>query len=586
MIKFSSIQNVVNATFKTIQRFPLETLSTLIGTVCAIILLEKEFDGPAEIFIKTIMSCSLCLVLFLSTSLFFEASNKSKTVRFITSFALGGLLTAYVFSFKEDITNVEFQQYFVLNITFHLLVSFSGFIPVQYKQEDFWEFNKRLFLRILTSGLYSGFIYSGLALAILAVQELFNVNFDEKIYGYLFFTTAGIFNTIFFLNGVPETNNPKKPLTLLYPDGLKRFTQFVLIPLISIYLVILISYETKILVTFSLPVGWISYLVLVFAIFGILSFLLIHPIATKTENLWMRTFSRWFYYLLIPLIGLLFWAILYRIKLYGFTHERYYVLLLSFWLTIVIIYFLIHKQPKIKFIPISLCVLGLLSIKGPQSADTISKNSQLFRFKSYMINFKNNKLNFEQEKDLSSIVDFLEKNYGISVLLPSTNGQLNTLAKKYKNPNSSQIMESLGYVYRSEYERNTNSNFYYNFYNDNNPIENIHGYDISFSLSNYNNLEPKKTIRINSKTYKVSSNKKEYGVDLHINQDKIPLRIYDFINQNKGFKSNKSDKKIIQKIEDTKYALQLTYISVSGKMDENKKIIDEFQINVLLGIKD
>ena len=116
-------------------------------------------------------------------------------------------------------------------------------------------------------------------------------------------------------------------MVLNYPKGLKNFTQYVLLPLISLYLVILICYEAKILVTLSLPVGWVSYLVLVFAIFGILSFLLVHPIATQTANLWMRTFNRWFYFLLIPLLGLLFWAILYRINLYGFTHERYYVLL-------------------------------------------------------------------------------------------------------------------------------------------------------------------------------------------------------------------------------------------------------------------
>jgi hypothetical protein len=155
-------------------------------------------------------------------------------------------------------------------------------------------------------------------------------------------------------------------------------------PLISLYLVILLCYEAKILITLSLPIGWVSYLVLIFAIFGILSFLLIHPIAKETGNLWMRTFSKWFYFLLVPLLGLLFWAILYRVNLYGFTHERYYVLLLSIWLTVVVAYFIFNKQPKIKFIPVSMCLFGLLSIAGPQSADSISKNSQLSIFEEYM----------------------------------------------------------------------------------------------------------------------------------------------------------------------------------------------------------
>ena len=58
--------------------------------------------------------------------------------------------------------------------------------------------------------------------------------------------------------------------------------------------------------------------------------------------------------------------------------------------------------------------------------------------------------------------------------------------KKIKTPNSSQIMEALGLQYRSNYDRkeNNNTEFYYNYYaNDDQNIENIHGYDISFSIS-------------------------------------------------------------------------------------------------------
>ena len=348
MSKFPSLQNVLHATQKTILRFPLETITAICGTICAILLVEDEERESKELLMKIIMSCLLCLVLFLSISLFFLASKKNTIVRFLTSLALGSLAIAFVFNFKKDITEVEIQQFLVLEIALHLLVSFAGFLPIKYNQNEFWEFNKQLFLRILTAGLYSVVLYLGLAIAITAVEKLFNVEIDNKIYGYTFFIIAGIFNTIFFLNGVPDTNNNEHPLKLSYPNGLKNFTQYVLLPLISLYLVILICYETKILVTLSLPVGWVSYLVLVFAVFGILSFLLVYPIADERGNLWMRTFNRWFYYLLLPLLGLLFWAILYRIHLYGFTHERYYVLLLSIWLAIVVAYFLFQHISNIR----------------------------------------------------------------------------------------------------------------------------------------------------------------------------------------------------------------------------------------------
>jgi len=585
MAKFPSLQNVLNTTKKTVFRFPLETIITICGTVCAILLIQKDHGGTSVEFLsKSIMSCSLCLVLFLSISLFFYAYKKNNGFRFLTSLILGSLAFAFVFSFKEVISEVEMQQYLVLNIALHLLVSFAGFLPKKYNQEEFWEFNKQLFLRILTSSLYSIVLYSGLALAILAVKELFQIEFDEKIYAYLFFVIAGIFNTLFFLAGVPETNNKEIPLTLNYPKGLKNFTQYVLLPLISLYLAILICYETKILITLSLPVGWVSYLVLVFAIFGILSFLLVHPIANEVGNLWMRTFSRWFYYLLVPLLGLLFWAIVYRIQLYGFTHERYFVLALSIWLTIVVAYFIIQKRPKIKFIPISMCIIALLTIVGPQSADAVSKKSQFSRFEAY-IQKDEKKLTFEQEQDLSSIVHFLEKNYGATIFLSYPNEKLKALLKKEKYPDSSQIMEALGYEYRSSYDRKNNTYFYYNFYNDE-KIENIHGYDLSFSISKYGHLDCKDCIKINDKAYTITSTDKNYGVDLRINQDIIPLKIVDFVNKNSAFhQNNNSNEKITQKIETPKYALLITYISVNGKKEGSKITVEQYEIKVMVGIK-
>ena len=589
MSRLPSLQNVLNATLNTILRFPLEIITAISGTIFAIILNELEYQDPnKEFYQKALMSSSLCLVLFLSVSLFFIAAKKNTILRFVTSIVLGALIVLFVFGFHQRITEIEIQQFLVLNIALHLLVSFAGFLPRTYNQDEFWEFNKQLFLRILTSGLYSIVFYCGLSLAILAIDKLFKVKFYNDIYLHIFFVIAGIFNTIFFLNGVPETNSSQNPLVLKYPKGLKNFTQYVLLPLISLYLVILICYEAKILLTLSLPVGWVSYLVLVFAIFGILSFLLIHPIATETANLWMRTFSRWFYFLLIPLLGLLFWAILYRINLYGFTHERYYVILLSIWLSIVVGYFLIQKNPKIKFIPISMCLAGLFSIVGPQSANSISKYSQLSRFEFYMEK-SNQKLTFEQEQDLSSIVSFLDDNYGAAVMIPYAKGKLEALLKKDKSPGYYEIMKSLGYEYRSEYDlrNDTDNTFYFYYYgNDNNKVENIHGNDFLFSISSYNNFDCNNCTSIEGKTYSIKSMKTDYGLDLQINQDIIPLKINDFVNKNSNFRrNNHSNKSVVQKIDHQKYAITLNYISANGSIEEKKKILDNYEIKVMVAIK-
>jgi hypothetical protein len=588
MAKFPSLQSVLNSTVNTINRFPLETLATLVGTIYSLIIIHSLEHKTEQQNIKIVICSSLWLVLFLSLSLYFESKKTKTWIQFATSILLGGLITFFVFNLSEKITFIEGLQLFVLSIALHLLVSFAGFIPKKYHQEEFWEFNKQLFIRIITGGIYSSVLYVGLAVAITAITKLFNVEFYKEIYGDLFILIAGVFNTIFFLAGVPETNNADATLKLSYPKGLKNFTQFVLMPLISLYLVILLCYETKILITLSLPVGWVSYLVLIFAIFGILSFLLIHPIAKETGNLWMRTFSKWFYFLLVPLLGLLFWAILYRVNLYGFTHERYYVLLLSIWLTVVVVYFIINKQPKINFIPISMCLFGLLSIAGPQSADSVSKNSQLSRFEKYMQVIVNKKLSFDQEKDLSSIVDFLEENYSVNILIPYTGNKLTTLLKKDKTPNSSQIMEAFGLEYRSNYETNENEDTNYNYnnsYNSNN-ITIVSGFDFSFEMSNYNSLDDKDPIIIGNKTYVLKTNPTDYGFDLLINNEVIPAKIFDFIKSNSAFVNNEgSEESIIQNIQSNNYNIRIVYNNVYGSKKGNVKTIDSYEIKVLVKIK-
>ncbi len=591
MSKLPSLQKILSATKKTLLRFPLETLTAICGTVFAILLINQS-NSKSEIFYsKVIMTCCLCLVWFLSSTLFFSAKHKNNILRYFVSLIIGGLFIAFVFSFHEQITAIEWQQFWVLNLSLHLLVAFAGFLPRTYNQEEFWEFNKQLFLRILTSGFYSIVLYAGLSLALVAIDKLFKVNFNDKIYGYLFVTIAGLFNTVFFLSGVPETNNKEYSLELNYPKGLKNFTQFVLLPLITIYLLILLCYEAKILITFSLPVGWVSYLVLAFAIIGILSFLLVHPIANENGNRWMRTFNRWFYFLLIPLLFLLFWAILYRINLYGFTHLRYNVLLLSIWLTIVVFYFLFQKQPKIKFIPISLCLAGLFSIIGPQSAKSITKYSQLSRFEDYIKKTEVKKLTFREEQDLSSIVDLLQENYDFKVILPYAHNKLDALYVNDKDPSSTEILKALGLKYRSRYDRindNYNNSFYY--YNDedyNNTISNIHGYDLQFLLNKNVDFKAKKPAIINKKKYVIKSEERDYGHDLQINGDIVPLKIKDFINANSKFNNtySTSNDQIKQTIETSKYVILLNYISASGSIENNKKIPQNYQIKVMIGIK-
>jgi len=273
----------------------------------------------------------------------------------------------------------DYFRFILIALAFHLLVSFSAFFGTG-KIHAFWQFNKTIFLRFIIGGLYSTVLFLGLAAAIGSMNFLFNFKFDWDTFAIVWVWIAGIFQTVFFLSGVPQELNKLEDLKT-YPNALKVFTQFVLVPLASVYAIILLAYEVKILIDWELPKGLVSNLVLGYAVFGILSLLLIYPVRNLSENKWLNTFSRSFYYVLIPLILLLFWAVLARVIDYGLTEERYFLIILAVWLSFICGYFLISKTQNIMIIPFSLCLITICSVYGPQGAFSTSRRSQIHELK-------------------------------------------------------------------------------------------------------------------------------------------------------------------------------------------------------------
>ncbi len=412
-MRLPSLDLILSSAFATIIRFPLACLSALLGTVSAIMIIERI--GDEDFRMKLILCAALGLVLFFNYALWAERSQTKKLYKYAIQILLLLALAGYYFSLSDKFSELDGIRFFVLNVTLHLISSYIVFIKSN-RVEEFWNFNKNLFVRILTSGLYSGVLTFGLNFALVAIDNLFDVKIDGKIYGEISVVIAGLFNTIFFLNGVPKGTEIHEPLT--YPKGLKNFTQFVLIPLVVIYLVILLSYESKILVSFSLPEGWVSILILVFSVVGILSMLLVYPLRHLSDHKWISQFSKWFFILILPLIGLLFWAIGYRISSYGVTIERYYVFTLACWLSFITLYSILKPNYHIKVIPISLSIVGLISLYGPQSAGGVAQMSQTNRLKELLQIHQTKGLTFEQRKEISSTASYLFKNFNHNNLQP------------------------------------------------------------------------------------------------------------------------------------------------------------------------
>jgi hypothetical protein len=431
-MKWLSISEFQSGFKSILRRFPVCFIISLVGVFCAVELAQFQDDAHHPVLLKLLIVCSLALPLLLSVQLIAERYELSAAMKVVLN-ALGiGLLTAYFFYLPVNMDyapNFYYYRTELFWIALHLLVAFAPFISSS-DINSFWEFNKRLFLRMFQGGLFSITLFIGITLALLALDKLFGVNVVDKRYFQAFIICVGLVNTNFFLAGVPRVKKDE-PLESDYPKGLRIFTSYILMPLVIIYLCILYSYIGKIIITHSWPSGWVSYLVTYFSEASILAALLVWPIRQNKERPWVSLYSRLLFILLIPLSIMLSIAIYKRIHEYGITNERYFIVITAVWLFCISLFYIFKKFNNIKVIPISLSIIILIINIGPFSSFQLSKSNQLHRLtnlleKNHVLqngviipnNPANKTISDSIAYRITTIVEYICSDYGASTLQP------------------------------------------------------------------------------------------------------------------------------------------------------------------------
>jgi hypothetical protein len=421
-MKFQSVELIIHEAAKAFRRFSMALICAIIAAGILIYIAELKFSVNDNVnLFYALQSLWLGMVSYVGLSVFTQRYTMRNATVILLNLAVFAAMICFYYAQPEFYTVKSFSRFVILLIAAHLGVSFAPFL-VNTEVNGFWQYNKSLFIRFLTSAIYSAVFYIGLSIALLAIKELFNIDFGDNIYIYLFITVAVVLNTWFFSAGVPSRVIGLEQVRD-YPKGLRVFTQYVLLPLVIIYLIILYFYEAKILFTLVWPRGIVSYLVIGFSTLGILALLLVWPLRDDAEHSWIRTFTKRFFLALFPLIVLLCMAIGRRVMEYGVTENRYFIILLSLWLFIVALYFLFSRRKNIKFVPLSLFLAVLLSGFGPWNAFQVSSLSQHSRLEKILqqnkmlVNGKATKSKKEikkaDQKEIASIVGYMIEVHGV-----------------------------------------------------------------------------------------------------------------------------------------------------------------------------
>lgn len=484
------IINVMKETYveiyKSIKRFPITIALSTAVIIVMIMISETQgnggYDSPT---IKTLtrlaMMFGLGIPISLCIKLIFERYRQLSVFLKLLIYALAsGALVVYYFFLIKDLEMVSIVRYVALSFAFYLGFLFSPYIN---KKENFELYIIKIITRFFITVIYAVVLFLGLAAIIFTLDKLLGIYVEGKMYYYTWLFIAGIFSPIFFLAGVPSIDESLEDYK--YPNFFKILLLYIVMPLLTIYMVILYIYFAKIIITRIWPIGLVSHLVLWYSVLCAAIIFLIAPIK---NNAWVDKFIFFLPKLILPILVMMFISMGIRINAYGITENRYFVMILGIWVFCMMLYISFRKVHRNVILPISLAIIAIISVFGPLSSFSVSKFSQNSRMSGILTR---NEMLIENKvikpkadvpekdkKEISAILNYFERNHSLNDVLYLEKGfELKDMDKTfgftYKNPDQPRVDES------------------YFTYSTNQPPEalEISGYDYFFDMkSNKNTL--------------------------------------------------------------------------------------------------
>ena len=411
--------SIVNTVKNGFRRFPATILVSTALVVMLILLIEQYSDLTLDV--RDALT-RICLILAMGIpisaciNLILERRKEIKPIHKVLGYVIGAIfLLLYYFLLLDEINWISISKY--IGVSVFLYLAFA-FIPWIRKKEGYESYVIDVLSSFLLTMIYSFVLFLGIVIILFTINQLFDIDIPEKFTIYTFIIIGGIFAPSYFLARIPlvESESYKKD----YPKALKVLLLYIVMPLITVYSLILYVYFLKILVTRNWPQGLVSHLVLWYSIVSVVVIFFITPILK--DNRWAEKFKKLFPIFIIPILVMMFIAIGIRVNAYGLTENRYYGIVMGLWVTCIMIYFSFKRNQKNIIIPVSLAIVALISVFGPLSSFTVAKFSQNNRLESILKRngmlqgndiIAKSDISTEDKEEISMILRYFDSNHSL-----------------------------------------------------------------------------------------------------------------------------------------------------------------------------
>lgn len=432
------------------QRFPFAILFAALTTVVAIGALNGVDGMRDEVWGRAALGFATAAVLAVAGVYFAESRPEARVFGAVLKY---GLPIAVAATFQ--ITDTGWFVPYALPAVAVLWLSVSPFTrvergaPREEVQNRFWWVNFQAFATAVIAAAAFLIVALGLAAIERSLGILFGIETGQVFYNWVL-PFAGLFLTpVYWLSTLPRLSAYRAE-ELQRPDFLPRafgfLGQFVLVPLLLIYGLILLAYTAQIVVTQNLPQGMIGWMVLGFVSIGAATWLVLHPPFMRSRAL-VRLFRRWWFWLTLIPLALFFIAVWTRVDAYGLTDERVLLAAGGVWAAVLALVFIVGRG-DIRLIPALAGLLLLLVSVGPWNYANLPLAQQTMRLDALLMQPGKGGASFppdwtpEQVAKAASIMDFLAS-------APAGEAKLAELLERYgmksRAVTSASVLEELGY---------------------------------------------------------------------------------------------------------------------------------------------
>ena len=379
------IRGLADTIKRGIERFPLTVCFALVLTVCAIILEYKGYHGISDKWrFFMLWYPATGIALSLSLSLWLE-EHTGKTGYIFAVAIIHVIWIGVSTMLMKNYNMLGYAPYTYVIAALIVVLMISLLVLSFFKDKTdvpFWNFSLRSTGAVIAGFVVSGIVCGGLELLIFAIEKLFGVFINSHCYSNVATICFCLLAPILVLQGVPggALKHDDEPMSM--PRLIENAATKLFMPIAAAYLITLYCYAAKILFTWQLPDGWVSWLVTASMMAMILLLMMVYPYrekASQSASSWNRMTVQFITnrmpVLMLPLLLLMSIGIARRLSDYGITIQRIYLIAFNLWCYAVCLILIIRRKPRIMWIPVSFILLFAIMTLLPINVSTCVKKN-------------------------------------------------------------------------------------------------------------------------------------------------------------------------------------------------------------------